>query len=60
MLVPSDLPVRNASPTTTLRLEISSGPWFSTVQMIVAIWDAYKEYKVCMCSEGELPNNLVN
>lgn len=57
MSSPSDL--RRAIPTTTLRLETSRGPCDSAVQIIVAIWAAYKECNVRMCSDGAFPSKGV-
>lgn len=49
-----------ARPTTTLLLQDSKPLCDSCLQMIVAIWDTYREYRVCWCSEGALPNKGVN
>ena len=49
-----------ARPTTTLRRPDSKPLCDSCLQKIVAIWDTYRQYRVCWCSEGALPNKGVN
>lgn len=55
---PSDF--RRAIPTITFRLSTSSVPSDSAVQIMVAIWAAYNECNVCMCSEGAFPRRGVS
>ena len=54
------LSLDKARPTTTLRRQDSKPLCDSCLQMIVAIWDTYRAYRVCWCSEGALPNKGVN
>lgn len=49
-----------ARPTTTLLRPDSKPLCDSCLQKIVAIWDTYRAYRVCWCSERALPNKGVN
>ena len=49
-----------ARPTTTPRGHDSKPLCDSCLQIIVAIWDTYRAYRVCWWSEGALPNKGVN